>query len=319
MTRRDTEDDETGGTSGTVGAVTSDLERLLEQPLAPGLHVVATPIGNLGDMSLRAIAVLARADVVYCEDTRRSRTLLAHFRLRAPLRAYHEHNGAAERPRILAALERGESVALISDAGTPLVSDPGFKLVRDVIAAGHRVEGVPGASALLAALTVAGVATDAFHFAGFLPPKASARRTRIGELAAVRATIVLYEAPQRLAATLADLAAGLGGRTAAVARELTKLHEDVTRGTLTELATAFSGSEVRGEVVVVVGPAGETVVTDDEIGDLLRAKLRDMRLKDASRAIAETLGVPRSRVYDLGIELQQEGDTSLSDGDGGEA
>ena len=200
--------------------------------LAPGLYVVSTPIGNLGDMTLRAIAVLARADAVLCEDTRHSRTLLSHFGIGTPARPYHEHNAAKERPRVLAELAAGQRIALISDAGTPLVSDPGWKLVREALDAGHRVEALPGASATLAALSVGGLPTDAFLFAGFLPPKSAARRTRIAELSAVPATLVFFEAPSRIAEALADLAAVLGPRPAALARELTKLHEEVRRAPL---------------------------------------------------------------------------------------
>src|SRR6202167_5927173 len=203
-------------------------------PIAPGLHVGATPIGNLRDITLRAIATLAAADAVIAEDARVSRHLLAHYGVTTPLIAYHEHNAAAVRPQLLARLADGAALALISDAGTPLVSDPGYKLVADALAAGIAVTGVPGPSAVLAALVVAGLPTDRFFFEGFLPPKSPARRARINELAFVPGTLVFFESPRRLVEMLADLAAELGDRDAAVARELTKLYETIRRGTLRE-------------------------------------------------------------------------------------
>ncbi len=280
--------------------VSEDLQRHLAGPLAPGLYLVSTPIGNLGDITIRAISVLARADVVLCEDTRHSRTLLAHFAISTPTRPYHEHNAARERPRVLRELEAGARVALISDAGTPLVSDPGWKLVRAALDAGHRVEALPGASAALAALTVGGLPTDAFLFAGFLPPKSAARRTRITELKDVPATLVVYEAPSRVAETLADFAAVLGERPAAIARELTKLHEEVRRGSLAELAAAAEAG-IKGEVVILVGPPQKGQVTDADISARLATALKEMSLRDASRMVAEALGVPKSRVYELGL------------------
>ncbi len=206
----------------------AELARLLGKPLAPGLYIVATPIGNLGDITLRALATLAAADVVYCEDTRHSRTLITHFGLEAKLRPYHEHNAEHERPRILERLAAGERVALISDAGTPLISDPGYKLARAAIAAGHSVVALPGPCAAIAALAVAGLPTDCFLFAGFLPARSGQRRTRLKELRDVPATLVFYEAPTRVAEALGDMLAVLGDRACAIARELTKLHEEVT-------------------------------------------------------------------------------------------
>jgi 16S rRNA (cytidine1402-2'-O)-methyltransferase len=288
--------------SGDIATRAGDeMQRHLAMPLAPGLYLVATPIGNLGDITLRAISVLARADVVLCEDTRHSRTLLAHFAICTPARAYHEHNAARERPRVLAELEAGRRVALISDAGTPLVSDPGWKLVRAALDAGHRVEALPGASAAVAALTIAGLPTDAFLFAGFLPPKAAARRTRIAELQNVPATLLFFEAPSRVAETLADLAAILGDRPAALARELTKLHEEVRRAPLDALAAAVRGESIKGEVVIIVGPPQKAPITDADIAARLEGALQKMSLRDAAKAVAEALGVPKSRVYELGL------------------
>ena len=201
-----------------------------------GLHLVATPIGNLRDITLRALEVLAAADVIACEDTRVTRKLLDHYGIATPLTPYHDHNAAEARPKLLARLAAGAAVALVSDAGTPLVSDPGFKLVRAAREAGHAVTALPGASAVLAALAVAALPTDRFFFEGFLPPKEGQRRARIADLARIPATLVLFETGPRLAASLADLAAGLGPREAAICRELTKLHEEVRRGDLAALA-----------------------------------------------------------------------------------
>src|SRR5437868_13490829 len=206
---------------------------------APGLHLVATPIGNLGDITIRALETLAGVDLIACEDTRVTRKLLDRFAINTPLTPYHDHNAAKARPGLLRRLTEGAAIALVCDAGTPLISDPGFKLVRAAQDAGHLVTALPGASAVLSALSVAGLPTDQFFFAGFLPPKAVARRARIAELARVPATLVLFETGPRIGATLADLAAGLGAdREAALCRELTKLHEEIKRGELADLARA---------------------------------------------------------------------------------
>jgi 16S rRNA (cytidine1402-2'-O)-methyltransferase len=280
------------------------LRELIARPLPAGLYVVATPIGNLADITLRALAVLARADVIYCEDTRHSRTLLAHFAISRPTRAYHEHNAERERPRVLAELTAGKAVAIISDAGTPLISDPGYKLVREAIAAGHLVTSLPGPSAILASLAAAGLATDAFLFAGFLPPKQKARQTRLAELKSVPATLVFFEAPSRLAESLGDIAVALGDREAAVARELTKLHEEVRRGTPAELAQWAASAAPKGEMVILVGPLLAEVVTDAAIVARLQPLLSDTSLSDAARTVAHELGVPRGRVYDLALALK---------------
>jgi 16S rRNA (cytidine1402-2'-O)-methyltransferase len=212
-----------------------DGQPIAAKPLAPGLHVVATPIGNLGDVSLRALQTLAGADVIACEDTRVTRVLTARYGIATRLFPYHDHNAEKQRPKLLALLAEGRAVALVSDAGTPLVSDPGYKLVREATDAGYPVISLPGPSALLAGLVASGLAADAFLFAGFLPPRQSARRTRLAELKAVPATLVFFEAPSRLADSLADIAGVLGEREAAVARELTKLHEEVRRGPVADL------------------------------------------------------------------------------------
>jgi 16S rRNA (cytidine1402-2'-O)-methyltransferase len=292
-------------TSPTAVAAAGEMQRHLEREPAPGLYIVATPIGNLADITLRALAVLARADVILCEDTRHSRTLLSHYGITTPTRPYHEHNAARKRPRVLADLAAGRRVALISDAGTPLISDPGFKLVRASLEAGHRVEALPGPSAALMALGVAGLPTDAFLFAGFLPPKNGARRTRIAELKTVPATLVFFEAPSRVGETLADLAAALGEREAVLARELTKLHEEVLRAPLPELAQKLAEAPVKGEVVIVIGPPQAGEVTDEEIATLLDGALRQMSLRDAAKVVAEALGVSKTRVYDLGLARER--------------
>lgn len=282
-----------------------ELERAFAQTHAPGLYLVATPIGNLADISLRALAVLAKADVIYAEDTRHSATLLNHFGIKAPLRSYHEHNAEKERPNILSALQRGERVALISDAGTPLISDPGYKLVRDVIVQGHGVISIPGASSPLTALTAAGLPTDTFLFAGFLPARREARRRRIRALAQVPATLIFFEAPTRLDDSLADLSDILGRRGAVVARELTKLNEEFVRGELPDLAEAYRGRTVKGEIVVLVGPPTAAEVTDADIESRLSEALGEMSLRDAARAIADELGVAKARVYDLGLAMKR--------------
>lgn len=288
-------------------ALVASLRDLFARRLAAGLHLVATPIGNLGDITPRALVTLAQADRVYCEDTRVSRPMLARFAINRPLASYHEHNAAAARREIIAAIAAGEAVALISDAGMPAVSDPGFKLVRDVIAAGGDVFSIPGPTALAAAATVSGLPTDSFFFAGFLPPKSAARQTRIAALATIPATLVFYESPHRLTAALDDLAAGLGPRDGAIARELTKKYEEVRRGPLADLAAWSAATPPRGEIAIVVSPPAEPVaadVTDDQILDALRAVLPDMRPAAAAKSISQTLGVPRSRVYDLVLFLK---------------
>ncbi len=280
---------------------------------APGLHVVATPIGNLGDITLRALATLAGADLIACEDTRVTHKLLDRYAITTPLTPYHDHNAAAARPKLLRRLADGASIALVSDAGTPLISDPGFKLVRAAQEAGHAVTALPGASATLAALSVAGLPTDQFLFAGFLPPKQAARRARIAELARVPATLVFFETGPRVAATLADLATGLGAREAALCRELTKLHEEVRRGDLAALAQDYAaGAEVRGEIVLVVAaPAATEQPNADETDALLRQALGRVSLKDAVAEVAEATGLPRRELYQRALVLTKEADADV--------
>ncbi|MBS0242476.1 MAG: 16S rRNA (cytidine(1402)-2'-O)-methyltransferase [Proteobacteria bacterium] len=284
---------------------TAELERWLSEPLAQGLYLVATPIGNLGDMTLRAIAVLARADLICCEDTRHSRPLLAHFGIDRPLSPYHEHNADAERPKLMRMLEAGKSVALISDAGTPLISDPGFKLVREAAAQAIAITAVPGASAVMAAVTLSGLPTDRFHFAGFLPSRHGPRQSRLAELATIPSSLVLFESPNRLHDTLAAMAAALGqDRPAAVARELTKRFEEIRRGTLAELVAWSAEAPARGEIAIIVGPPLARIATDADIEAVLSELLASAPLKEAARTVAERLGIPRSRVYDIGIAMK---------------
>jgi 16S rRNA (cytidine1402-2'-O)-methyltransferase len=279
--------------------------------LESGLHLVATPIGNLRDITLRALEVLAAADVIACEDTRVTRKLLDHYGITTPLTPYHEHNAAVARPKLLERMVAGEAVALVSDAGTPLISDPGFKLVRAVHEAGHFVSALPGPSATLTALSVAGLPTDRFFFEGFLPVKEGQRRSRIAELVHVQATLVLFETGPRIARTLSDLADGLENREAAICRELTKLHEEVRRGDLPTLARDYvDGAETRGEFVIVIGPPAADAgrAEDQDVDALLRRVLRRASVKDAVSEVAAATGRPRREVYQRALVLSDEAD-----------
>jgi 16S rRNA (cytidine1402-2'-O)-methyltransferase len=275
-------------------------------PLEPGLYLVATPIGNLRDVSLRALEILAAADLIACEDTRVTRKLTGHYGIATPLTPYHDHNAATALPKLIARLADGARIALVSDAGTPLVSDPGYRLVRAAQAAGCPVTTAPGASAALAAVTVAGLPTDRFFFEGFLPAKEAARRTRIAALAPIPATLVLFETGPRLAGALADLAAGLGDRAAAVCRELTKLHEEVRRGTLAALARDYAALPApRGEIVLVVAPPADPQPAGaDEVDRMLRDALARLSVKDAVEEVAGLSGRPRREVYRRALALK---------------
>jgi 16S rRNA (cytidine1402-2'-O)-methyltransferase len=273
----------------------------------PGLYLVATPIGNLGDITLRALEVLAGADVIACEDTRVTRKLIERYGITTPLTAYHEHNAAEARPKLLARLAGDQAIALVSDAGTPLISDPGYKLVRAACEAGHSVTALPGPSSVLAALSVAGLPTDRFFFEGFLPPKQAARQKRAAVLANIPSTLVMFESGPRVAAMLADLAAAFGKRTAAVCRELTKLHEEVKRGDLETLAHEYTaGAETRGEFVIVVAPPAEEEEISDNVDELLRQALRRVSVKDAVGEVALVTGRPRREVYQRALNLSRD-------------
>lgn len=280
------------------------------RPIAGGLYFVAVPIGNARDITLRALDVLSAADVLAAEDTRSLRRLMEIHAV--PLNgrkilAYHEHNGARMRPVLLRALEDGQSVAYASEAGTPLISDPGFDLSRDVAAAGGAIHAVPGASAVLSALNVAGLPTDRFLFAGFLPSAKSARRAALEELSETGATLVFYESPKRIAAMLADAARILGAaRPAAVCRELTKKFEEIRRGSLGELASGVSDTALKGEIVVVVGRGEAQAASDSDMETALREALQTMSVRDAAEMVAKAQGIHKRKVYSMALKLSGE-------------
>ncbi|MFP1643980.1 16S rRNA (cytidine(1402)-2'-O)-methyltransferase [Pontitalea aquivivens] len=277
--------------------------------LAPGLHFIATPIGAARDITLRALDILAQADVIAAEDTRTLRHLMEIHGValnNRPLIAYHDHNGEVARPKLLRALAEGKSIAYASEAGTPLVADPGFQLARAAIAAGHPVLAAPGPSAVLAALTVSGLPTDRFLFAGFAPNTDSARRKWLREFANVPATLVFYESPKRVSELLDALVAEFGEeREAAVCRELTKRFEEVRRGSLRELAETFAGQPVKGEIVVLVDRARGRRASVEDVDQALSERLARMSVKDAAAEVAETLGLPRREVYQRALALER--------------
>lgn len=277
---------------------------------APGLHFVSTPIGTASDITLRALDILARADLLIAEDTRALKKLMAMHGIDLGTRhvmAYHDHSGPAERARVLEALNAGQVVAYASEAGTPLLADPGFALARDARAGAHGVFAAPGASALLAALVVAGQPTDRFLFAGFAPPKSAARKRFYDEIAQLRATLVFYESPKRLKAALGDMILAFGpDRPASICRELTKKFEEILPGTLEELSSLLAGSPtLKGEIVVVVGPAGDRKISEEDIDGALLTALEEQSLKDAAASVAEALGRPRKELYARALELKQ--------------
>lgn len=280
----------------------------MDAPALPGgLYLVATPIGNLGDITLRALQTLAAADMIACEDTRITRRLTERYAIDVTLTPYHEHNAEAARPKLLHHLADGAVVALVSDAGTPLISDPGFKLVREVTEAGHPVIALPGPSSVLAALSVAALPTDRFFFEGFLPPKQVARQTRLAELSRIDSTLVLFESGSRIEASLQDMAGAMGTREAAICRELTKLHEEIRRGTLSELAANAGALETRGEFVIVIGPPGADarIMSSGDLDELLLAALREQSLRDAVAHAVDLSGLPRREVYARALELSR--------------
>lgn len=276
------------------------------QPLEPGLYVVSTPIGNLRDITLRALDVLAAADEVLAEDTRVARRLLDAHDIRAKVSPYHDHNGAIRRPEILEKLAEGRTIALISDAGTPLVSDPGYKLVRDAAEAGHKVIPLPGASAMLAGLVTSGLPSDRFMFCGFLPAKSGARKTEAASLATIPASLIFYETGPRLAASLSDLAETLGpDREAAVARELTKLFEETRRGTLQSLADHYAEAATpKGEIVLLIGPPLKKTLDQTDIDAALKAALKDLPVKQAANQVAAAFNIPKRDAYQRALALK---------------
>ena len=272
--------------------------------LSPGLYIVATPIGNLGDLSPRAADVLARADLIAVEDSRVTAKLLQHIGVKRPMTPYHDHSAEHVRPGLVARMGR-EAIALVSDAGTPLISDPGYKLVRDARAAGHMVVTIPGPCAAVAALTLAGLPTDRFLFVGFLPPKEKAKAEAIAEVASVRATIVLYEAGPRLAATLTALAGGLGDREAAVTREISKRFEEAVTGSLSQLAARYADAPPKGEIVIVVAPPGEPAAASEEDADTALAEaLTRLPASKAAGEVARRLGLDRKALYARALEMK---------------
>jgi 16S rRNA (cytidine1402-2'-O)-methyltransferase len=272
--------------------------------MSGSLYVIATPIGNLEDISLRALRLLGEVGLIACEDTRHTRKLLAHYQISRPTISYHEHNERERTPELIAKLKSGMSLALVSDAGTPLISDPGYRLVQAAIAQGIQVVPVPGASAALTALAAAGLATDEFYFAGFLPSKPSQRRARLVQLATINATLVFYEAPHRIKETLTDARNALGNRQCAVARELTKLHEEFIRGRLDEVCEAMQQADVRGEIVLLVGPPVEDAEAINQsasrsITEAVAALTRDEGLdqKAALKRVARARRMSKSEAY----------------------
>jgi len=298
---------ETSDTESMFGAHPSDDPVPSKRAVVPGLHLVATPIGNIGDITLNALAVLAQADLIACEDTRVSAKLLNRYNIATPRLAYHDHNAERVRPVLLARLREGGKVALISDAGTPLVSDPGYKLVQAVLEEGLPVHVAPGPSAPLAALLLSGLPSDRFLFAGFLDSRQGARRTSLAELVAVPSTLIFFESAPRLAASLADMRDVLGDRPAAVARELTKLYEEVRRGSLAALAAHYAmAGPPKGEIVVVVGGPLAAAPSAETLDDLLRAALSVQSVRDATQSVAASLGLPRRTVYLRALQIAGE-------------
>lgn len=271
----------------------------------PGLYVTATPIGHARDVTLRALDVLKGCDAIAAEDTRVTAKLLAIYGISKPLVAYNEHNAARERPRLLARLQEGERIALVSDAGTPLVSDPGFKLVREALERDLRVEAIPGASALLTALVLSGLPTDRFLFGGFLPARSGERRTALSELKRVPGSLVFFESPRRLAECLADMEDVLGARKAAIGRELTKFHQDVRRGNLASLAAAYKDEpDPKGEVTIVVGPSLEQKLDGARVDSLLSQALAFMPVRAAADLVAEAMNTSRRAIYDRALAIK---------------
>lgn len=272
--------------------------------ITPGLYVTSTPIGNLGDMSFRARDVLERADIIACEDTRVTGKLLAYFDIRTPTISYHDHNEQRILPLLLERLESGQVVALVSDAGTPLISDPGYRLVKEARAAGFPVSSIPGASAILAALASAGLPTDRFMFAGFLPNRTVARRKNLAALSMLKASLVFYESPKRLKDSLKDIFEVLGDRQAAICRELTKLFEEVRSGNLSDLAGHYQEADrPKGEIVIIVGPPLETEISEDQLDTALIHALENLSVKEAVASVTYTTGLKRRQVYARALEL----------------
>ena len=272
-----------------------------------GLTLIATPIGNLRDVTFRAVDALMEADHILCEDTRVSRKLLSHYSIKTKLISYHEYNATSLRPKILRSLQQGKKIALISDAGTPNISDPGYKLIESCLANDIQVSAIPGPTAVIAALSISGLPTDNFYFGGFLPSKTTARKKTFSSLKALDTTLIFYESPARLVACLHDSLEYFAGRTAVVARELTKLHEDVRRAEISELYTFYKGLiRVRGEIVFLISPPRKEALylNHDQIRKLLKERLANETLKDAAKNLAREYEISRSLVYKLALEMK---------------
>ena len=273
--------------------------------LEPGLYVAATPIGNLKDITYRVVEALNAAELILCEDTRQTGKLCAAYGIKTPLKPYHDHNGAAVRPGIIEKLKDGATLCLVSDAGTPLISDPGYRLVREARDAGISVYPLPGASAAIAALSAAGAPSDKFLFAGFPPAKEAARKSFLHNLASLDATLVFYESASRLSTTLAAMNEAFGDRRVAVARELTKLHEEIIEGDFDELSERYTKAAPKGEIVIIVHPPADVPASEEDLEDFLKTALAEMSVKDAAAAAAETLGVPKNRAYQTALGLKK--------------
>lgn len=289
-----------------LAGLSRQLDKLCASTLAPGLYLVSTPIGNLADMSVRALFTLAAADLLLCEDTRHSRKLLSAYGIERKLQAYHDFSGDKDRARVLAALGHGKTVALISDAGTPLVADPGYKLVRAALAKGFKVFAIPGPSAILAALVTSGLPSDRFYFGGFLPAKDGARREELEGARAVPGTLIYYETAGRLQETLQALNAIFPDRPVVAARELTKLYETTLSGSAAELALEFQENAPLGEFVILIGPGEAEPATNEDIEKALRSSMKSASLKDAVEEVARSLGVGRKTVYNLALKLREQ-------------
>lgn len=284
--------------------------RLAAPPLAPGLYLVATPIGNLADITIRALQTLSAAETIYCEDTRISARLLERYGIKGILKPYHDHNAARQRPAIIAQLEAGKAIAVISDAGTPLVSDPGYKLVAECIARDLPVDVIPGANAPLTALALSGLPSSQFRFCGFLPPRQAARSAFLRDLAQSTATLIFFDSARRLPASLADIAAAMPQRAIAVCRELTKLHQEIVRGTVDEVAADISArTSLKGEITLIVAPAGPTThdLHDTDVAGALAEALTTQPAAKAAGQIARQFGLKKSDVYDLALQIKQRG------------
>jgi 16S rRNA (cytidine1402-2'-O)-methyltransferase len=292
--------------AGLAAGLERQLDKLTASKLAPGLYVVSTPIGNLADITVRALFTLAAADMVLCEDTRHSRKLFSAYGIHGMLQSYHDFSDERDRERILAALGEGKAVALISDAGTPLIADPGFKLVRAAIAGGFNVFAIPGASAILAALVGSGLPSDRFYFGGFLPAKETARWQVFENLRSVAGTLIFYETAGRLEGTLETLSTLFPGRPITVARELTKHYEEFLRGSAESVAGKIRETPPLGELVLLVGPGETAPATEEDIQQALRVAMTSGTLKEAVEEVAKGLGAARKTVYNLALKLRDE-------------